>query len=596
MRILSTKINDEVFQLEVSKEFSDNNHEIAIELFALAKIFHGKNEVFKEKLTNLVASIYYLYFQPLNSEKPYGENAEFIRTNEEFSYLTGEATIIHDTFLNARVNDLNWIFNRNHLGARSAIKSYLSIATSNNKIVRFPDEYFHRTLILSLSIGDMQQHSEVLTILKERTSSLIEEPGSYFLFRHIYVFLLFMKKEEPEVLDLIKINIRKAAKEKELDKELKYLELLEKYSQKITNPVLKKVSILLRARTCKKLADQTFKVTKSALTASRFMRDAVDYLNQIKLKSKIRGFYYNHMMRYQEEGLSEFVTISHTEDAPDLIAYARSLVKSDDKLLAIKGLIKLYQPPKHEESAKSVKEKLIDDPLQVLFGTTILDDRAKVRTSDDPIGNQTEFSDEELFPEIIKEYSFYQSFYGANLIPICLREINKKHHMDLNFLRSLIAKCPIIPTDQREIVVEALDAGFSLKMHVFTFLAIPIFENMLRFIMKLKGIPVVTQEPGGEKQKEITLDSILSHPEIDKVIMYDYILDLKALLTDENGYQLRHNVAHGFSGDKLSSSPYAYYFFLLFLFFIITSIDKLNNYLKTEALEQIIEPEIDDRS
>lgn len=362
-----------------------------------------------------------------------------------------------------------------------------------------------------------------------------------------------------------------SAKEKAHDREQRYYELLARGAKKSNLEKLVRTSSLLKARALKRSAIKAIAEKKLKLIAAKFIRDAIDSLNQFKVSERIRDSYYKRLERYQGVGIAtEFITWTHSIDAKNTVAVIREKVCVSERINAIRGFTELYEPPSFSSALKDLKRK--DRGILNLFARVSYDGRSKITATSSSHYEKIKISGEEVdVAELIEYYSFNQKYFGGNVFNFAILEMNSLNYYDKEFFRSLVERSPVVFEDQIELTTSALYYGMNSQIHKFAYIGVPLFENILRNLLKLTGVSVLHQEVKTNIQKEYNLDSILNHPNIKIIFKEAGILDLKALLTDPNGSQLRHNIAHGFASDLIKYNPIVYYFYFIFLKLIFKS-------------------------
>ena len=116
-------------------------------------------------------------------------------------------------------------------------------------------------------------------------------------------------------------------------------------------------------------------------------------------------------------------------------------------------------------------------------------------------------------------------------------------------------------------IYEGLRGDYGVALHIL----VPQLENALREVLKSQGHVVATKEKGDNiLQEAVTLPKILEHEEIQKVLGEELHFDLQAILTDNLGDTVRHNIAHGFYGDGELNSAVGAYLFSMILRLVIT--------------------------
>ncbi|MDJ0515888.1 MAG: DUF4209 domain-containing protein [Trichodesmium sp. MO_231.B1] len=97
-----------------------------------------------------------------------------------------------------------------------------------------------------------------------------------------------------------------------------------------------------------------------------------------------------------------------------------------------------------------------------------------------------------------------------------------------------------------------------------THILIPQIENYIRYLLERKGV-VTSKYDGKGIQDEYDLNKILYLPEINHIFGEDTLFDLKGLLVEHSGSNLRNLMAHGLLDDEDFSSPLMSYLWWVML-------------------------------
>jgi len=108
------------------------------------------------------------------------------------------------------------------------------------------------------------------------------------------------------------------------------------------------------------------------------------------------------------------------------------------------------------------------------------------------------------------------------------------------------------------------DADFALAAH----LLLPQFEHALRTLVEARGAVVSTLESDGT-QKELVLDPLLESPEAEAILGKQEARELRELLTDRSGVNLRNRVAHGLLEDGEATEHLAYFWWKVLRYCVV---------------------------
>lgn len=189
-----------------------------------------------------------------------------------------------------------------------------------------------------------------------------------------------------------------------------------------------------------------------------------------------------------------------------------------------------------------------------------------------------------IWQEMIRHYDLQIGLVvQANILP-ALQTLNAEHRLAERYLLSLCRNSRVIPPGREVLWAKGLFFGFERDFVVSTHLLIPQLEHFVRMIMKQCGLKTTTLDSMGI-ETENGLSTLLDHPDIEKALDNNLIFELKALLADSIGPNLRNEVAHGLLEADGAMSVYAVYLWWLCLRLVIKSIPwkKPNNTEENKA-------------
>lgn len=177
------------------------------------------------------------------------------------------------------------------------------------------------------------------------------------------------------------------------------------------------------------------------------------------------------------------------------------------------------------------------------------------------------------------EHDMYQSYFielqliVKGIIVPSFQQILLEHRITIDELYLLLNESTILPTNREIIWVEGIFFGFENNFLVSTHLLMPQLENLIRLIMKKNGIKTSTIDKDGI-ETENGLSTLLKIKNINKFIDENLIFELKALLTEQLGLNLRNGVAHGLCNINEFNSIYSVYLWWFSLKLLINNLPK----------------------
>jgi hypothetical protein len=242
-------------------------------------------------------------------------------------------------------------------------------------------------------------------------------------------------------------------------------------------------------------------------------------------------------------------------DISDLANEVRKRIpgKSFKEALSILALI--ARPAKVSDLKKRAEENMRQS-LRHLFSQVILDDEGLV-TGRGPGGIS---QNEEEVERAIKNEMFYQALIFRELnaqayIETARHIIANEHIISTGQLLPFVTNNPFVPQGRELIYAQGLHAGLMGDLTVAAHLLIPQLENSLRYLLEQKGVSTSAFDDEGI-QDVYPLTKILYPPfssTLEEILGKDLVFDLKGLLVERFGANLRNRMAHG----RISQQGYA---------------------------------------
>jgi hypothetical protein len=132
-----------------------------------------------------------------------------------------------------------------------------------------------------------------------------------------------------------------------------------------------------------------------------------------------------------------------------------------------------------------------------------------------------------------------------------LRAVNLLRHRfapSLNEVMQIVGGSPCVPEGHRWSISRGILAGLEHDWHEAAIFLIPQVEPFIRAAFKRANVNTLSVKDHGEEEK--SLNELLDHPEVSKVLFPDLVLELKAILCHRAGHNLRNRFGHGLINDE----------------------------------------------
>lgn len=144
------------------------------------------------------------------------------------------------------------------------------------------------------------------------------------------------------------------------------------------------------------------------------------------------------------------------------------------------------------------------------------------------------------------------------LIEPAKRVVLREHRITPDTFHDFVSHNPLVPAGREYIFARGLSEWMHGDLLVATHLLVPQLENSLRSLLERTGVVTTSLSPGG-LQGDRMLGSILAADELEELLGRGTVFDLKCLLIERFGANLRNLMAHGLAEHASMYSPAASY-------------------------------------
>ena len=262
-------------------------------------------------------------------------------------------------------------------------------------------------------------------------------------------------------------------------------------------------------------------------------------------KSRIEEIH-QRLLRAQKESLNEMGTFTHEMDISELKAKARDAVSGCGLRTALIRLATGIDPVDPDKFRAEVEENAKNYPLQALIPTSVVDHEGRVigqrpsMFTNDPAQYQAALEGEMFHQATQTQWPFRVSAF----IEPAMTQIFEEYRPDWRDLIGLVRNNPFVPPGHEEFFVRGIHAGLTGDLVAVAQYLAPQVENSIRFVLEQKS--VITSKFDEEQiQEERTLDGLLRLPQTLELFGAGHIFELRGVLSEPLGWNLRNRVAHG---------------------------------------------------
>lgn len=279
-----------------------------------------------------------------------------------------------------------------------------------------------------------------------------------------------------------------------------------------------------------------------------FAMQKVAIIQQVDFLEKLFKFYKRFEIREEalrilirlrslsKEANKEFRKISSSLDIPrwKMENFADLILDGNDTEKIFIRIVE-YNTPSIEEVRKELLRQTKQSPIQSLFARSILDSKGRKIAN---VGTFSENPDDHL----ILHFS-YSIRIGTIFLDFVFKEGFKREIFTTHEIIKFLAKSCIIEPARIVIFNKGIEAYFNDEYIIAIHLLIPQFEQAIRNLIEMNGGSILVEKDGVFKLK--TFEHILSDSIVKEVFGDDKVMYFKVLFTDNKGWNLRNDFAHG---------------------------------------------------
>jgi len=284
------------------------------------------------------------------------------------------------------------------------------------------------------------------------------------------------------------------------------------------------------------------------------MAKAVQALREAKANAADIENAHRRLLEFQKRSMSEMETIQiPLENSPDLEKKLEESAKAAAAHVAghcfedaIIRFAFVAEPSRPDELKKRIEDPNSGGVFTQLFGTTTV--RSDGQTSDTKPPLASDDPKEREIAVLKEMYSQARTVDWRLRVQVSIeparQQIVAEHParpMDLMFL---VQDNPFVPRGREGLFLRGLHAGLHGDLVLALHLLLPQIENSVREIFTARGI-ITSKLESDQKQDERDMGWMLAHAEMAKIFGPGMAFDLRGLLVERFGLNLRNDIAHG---------------------------------------------------
>lgn len=506
-------------------------------------------------------------FHPSDVAHPFGKPGGF-DTHENISTenaaILGEiAPNIQTAEIRALFADVAWLRSRGDpANARLAATSYIESARASESPNQWVDTVarVERAMRLSRSLGDQDPAFEAAkSYALELVHKYKGEDPHYLTGKIVELLLEFRIGEPSDYITYIQRSAHAARDAKNHDLARYHFELLVKLYRRASNEAAANNALRDIARTLESEAQER-ETSGNYMAAAHFFTSAIQAYRRIPNSSTEIEAIRLDLQRVERASVTQMKRIqSEPVNITGEVIKAREHVSGHDCKTAMLKLARVVQIARVEDMRTQAARMAEMSLVRKLANVSHVDGEGRV-VGRDPSAT----SDEATFADLVEYYRIHRGFVVQAYILPALEQFNLEHSIALAEMVGFSHYSPFIPEGREIIFSKGLQAGFDMDFLLAAHLLVPQIESSLRFLMENKGIITTKLDQYGI-QRHRDLSELLLDERIRTLLSEDVIVELRTLLIDNRGPNLRHQLAHGMLDDAAFMSAECIYIWWLVL-------------------------------
>lgn len=540
----------------------------------------------------LLARVFDMHFSPHDAEEPFSPMVIFKDgrrsmkpsdlTDEQLDALKSSLEGATDPEVRARLGDVLWITRKDADAARAAVEGYLQsgIRLENPDHWVAGMECYERAARLARSLGKNNPlFAQVLSHIEARVHFYAGKDPLFFTERCLCLLHEFQYGDAGALAKYAIAAAEHSLSESYFDRARAYYEIAAKLLMRAGQQDLAGQIKTAFADTFVQEAEQR-EQEGSHLAAHHFWEKAIQAYRLAAGGQKKVAELQKRLNNAGEKARGEMQSVSVEMDISEGVAEAQGAMTGlsrNDAFCALSRIINTVDPGKlRERVLKHFQESAM---LHTLFPVTIFDQRGRAVDrqpglhSHDP--NEME---ERLKGVMMQEANIERGVNIAAYIGPAMEKLLEEHEIGMAEIEELLRDSAFIPANRRTFFVRGITAGFQKDFLLALHLLIPQLEYALRKLLHDHGVIAASIDSEGIEE-DWAMGRIMAQEELKKILSPSLVYELKSLLIEKGGPNMRNLALHGMMEEEAFDSPMAIYFWWIMLRLCVTQTSVLADFI-----------------
>jgi hypothetical protein len=525
------------------------------------------------EVLSLLAVVCSYGMRPDNGREPFGPRAILgdRRTasiedlqDAEVALLADVCDLITVPELRARVADVLFVRRRHHRFGKTALAAYLESADTlmtEQDWVKASFR-FERALVIGMSVKSEQDR--VVAKVMEEIEKRRGDP-SYFSAKMMEALLEQRLGDAAVIGPLAEEAAQRGTADTDWDRAREYFLLLAQWSRR-AGRTQEEAQARREAAECNvKLADRA---GSRSLEAS-FLERAIHSLRTIAGTQAEVEVLHQRLVAAEKDAPKEFKEYSSSVNLGDAPEKARAHVSGVSLHEALARLACIWVSPPVSRVRDAVIETAKHAVLFNAIPRVLVNRQGKVIAKRGSlVVGDPESQEESLRGAMFERANQQRDYVVVSTIKPARAQLVEEHYVSFRSLLPFTAASAFVPAGREEVFALGLVAGFDGDFATALHVLMPQFENALRTILAANGTLTSKVDADGI-QDERDLGWLLTCDDAKMVFGENLLFDMRGLLIERFGANLRNQMAHGLLDVDLMVGPASVYFWWLTLHLVV---------------------------
>ncbi|VVE20115.1 DUF4209 domain-containing protein [Pandoraea terrigena] len=231
-------------------------------------------------------------------------------------------------------------------------------------------------------------------------------------------------------------------------------------------------------------------------------------------------------------------------DISELIRQAVEKVTNKQPLEVLAAFSQLYRGARVERIRAVAQSNLDKSIFRQIMGSVVMSAQGNTVARQPAAGGSLDAADAALRSQMVRDFQIVVGLTATAEIKPALEVIRSQHVFTVWDFEEVCRYSPFVPPDRVDLLAEGLYAGYCGDMVHAMHVLVPQVENIVRFHLQHAGAITTTTSPDGIVM-ENGMSTLVKLPQMVTVFGEDFTFELSALFCDQNGPNLRNEIAHG---------------------------------------------------